>query len=49
MDLIMYAFLRDRFGRMTADMVFAVWYTLLIVLVVYYVDAPPGVFRYMNW
>jgi len=44
----MYGWLRARFSRQTADILIALWYALLIMLVLFYAMEPPAVFRYGN-
>jgi hypothetical protein len=44
----MYAWLRSRFSQGVADLLIALWYALLMTLVLLYAAQPPGVFRYGN-
>jgi hypothetical protein len=44
----MYAWLRARFSKGTADALIVLWYALLMMLVLLYAMEPPAVFRYGN-
>jgi hypothetical protein len=44
----MYGWLRARFSKRTADLLIALWYALLMMLVLLYWMESPGVFRYGN-
>jgi hypothetical protein len=44
----MYGWLRARFSKRTADLLIALWYALLMMLVLLYAMETPGVFRYGN-
>jgi hypothetical protein len=45
----MYAFLTRKFGRRTANALMVLWYTGLVLLVLYYAGKPAGLFRYARW
>jgi hypothetical protein len=44
----MYAWLRERFSKKTADTLIVLWYALLMLLVLLHAMEPPAVFRYAN-
>jgi hypothetical protein len=44
----MYGWLRERFSKRTADLLIALWYALLMMLILLYAMEPPAVFRYGN-
>jgi hypothetical protein len=44
----MYAWLRARLSKRTADLLIVLWYALLMMLILLYAMEPPGVFRYGN-
>lgn len=45
----MYAFLLHKFGRRVANALMVLWYTGLLLLVLYYSGKPAGLFRYARW
>ncbi len=45
----MYPFLSQRFGRRVANVLMTLWYTGLVLLVLYYAGKPTGLFRYARW
>lgn len=44
----MYQFLRKRFSPAVANGLMALWYALLIFLVLVFFNTSPGEFRYIN-
>lgn len=45
----MYTLLTEKFGRRAANVLMVLWYTGLLLLVLYFSGKPAGLFRYAQW
>ena len=49
MERMAYTWLKDKLGERPANIIVALTYAVLILLVLYFLPLVEGNFRYMNW